>query len=267
MSAVVIDGKKLSKNLLLGIKEEVQKLPIKPLLTVIRVEGDGASEIYVRKKKEACELTGIRFNDVVLSKDASEIEMLEAIEKFNEDSNTTGLIVQLPLPSHINPRNISNLINPAKDVDGLNPLSTFVPATAKGVMKILKSIGFHFEGANAVVVGRSALVGTSIYKELLKRNCTVTVCHSKTKELVIHTKMADLLVVAVGHANLIISNMVKAGAVVVDVGITRVNNKLVGDVDFENVKEIAGYITPVIGGAGPMTVASLLSNVLEATKH
>jgi methylenetetrahydrofolate dehydrogenase (NADP+) / methenyltetrahydrofolate cyclohydrolase len=261
MSAIIIDGKKLADDILADVKSKVFGMPLAPSLCVIRVAGDDASEIYVNKKKEACESVGIEFNDVVLQQNATQEELIDTIEKFNKDGSITGIIVQLPLPSGMDEKIVTSSINPAKDVDGLNPASLFVPATAKGVMKALESIAFAFEGANAVVVGRSELVGKPIAEELLKKDCTVTVCHSKTKDISFHTKNADLVVVAVGKPKFLTSDMIKEGCVVIDVGINRVESKLAGDVDFESVKEKASYLTKVPGGVGPLTVACLLENV------
>ncbi|MFA6981970.1 MAG: bifunctional 5,10-methylenetetrahydrofolate dehydrogenase/5,10-methenyltetrahydrofolate cyclohydrolase [Patescibacteria group bacterium] len=261
MSAQIIDGKKLADEILADVKQKVSKMSISPSLCVIRVEGDPASETYVRKKKEACFDLGIRFNDVVLPGSTTQEELIKTVEKYNLDEETSAIIVQLPLPESIDPKVITRAINPAKDVDGLNPVSDYIPATPRGIIKVLESIGFKYEGANAVVVGRSDLVGKPTAAELLKKDCTVTVCHSKTKDLAFHTRSADLVVVAVGKPRMLTVDMIKDGVVVIDVGINRIDGKLVGDVDFENVKEKAGFLTKVPGGVGPLTVACLLENV------
>lgn len=261
MSAQIINGNEIARKILEDVKARVEKMAVKPLLCVIRVEGDLASEIYIRKKREACAETCIGFNDVVLNDNITQEELIKTVEKYNHDDNVTGILIQLPLPKGLDTKKITAAINPAKDVDGLNPSSSYVSATTLGIMKLLESIDFKFEGANAVMMGASDLVGKPTALELIKRNCTVSVCHDKTKNISFYTKQADLIVVAVGQPNLLTKDMIKEGAVIIDVGINKVDGKLVGDVDFENVKEKASYVTPVPGGVGPMTVACLMLNL------
>ena len=273
----LLDGKALSAELIDSVKEEAKKL--KPKLAVILVGEDPASLIYIKNKQKACERAGIecdlrRFPATIVQE-----ELIEEIEDINQDSSIHGLIVQLPLPEHIYMPEIIRAIDPKKDVDGfhaynigkmfLSPeFEDLPPATPLGIVKILDHYNIPIQGREVVVVGHSNIVGKPISVMMLNRNATVTTCHIYTKDLPSHTKRADILIVAVGKPNLITADMVKKGAVVVDVGINRTEDgKLCGDVDFENVSKIASYITPVPGGVGPMTVAALILNTVHAAKR
>ena len=270
---MILDGKKLRDKILENLSEKLAKSDKKPTLAVILAGEDPASRIYVNNKKKTAEKIGI--NSVVYEYPSSvtERELLNKIKELNEDNSVTAILVQLPLPDGISKENVINAINPKKDVDGLTRQNVgkmfsgekpyVYPCTPKGVIAILDEYGIEIEGKKAVVVGRSNLVGRPVAQMLLDRNATVTTCHSKTKNLSEITKTADILVSAVGK-QIIKSDMVKEGAVVIDVGISRTEDgKICGDVDFENVSKIASYITPVPGGVGPMTIASLMSNTVE----
>ena len=270
---MILDGKKLRDKILENLSEKLSKSDRKPTLAVILAGDDPASRIYVNNKKKTAEKIGI--NSVVYEYPSSvtERELLNKIKELNEDNSVTAILVQLPLPDGISKENVINAIDPKKDVDGLTRQNVgkmfsgekpyVYPCTPKGVIAILDEYGIEIEGKKAVVVGRSNLVGRPVSQMLLDRNATVTTCHSKTKNLSEITKTADILVSAVGK-QIITSGMVKEGAVVIDVGISRTEDgKICGDVDFENVSKIASYITPVPGGVGPMTIASLMSNTVE----
>ncbi|MBQ2700047.1 MAG: bifunctional methylenetetrahydrofolate dehydrogenase/methenyltetrahydrofolate cyclohydrolase FolD [Clostridia bacterium] len=281
MSAQLIDGKLLSSAVKERIKKQVDLLKthnIYPGLAVILVGEDPASQIYVRNKERGCEEVGIRSVSVRLPEETTQEELERAIIRLNEDESVHGILVQLPLPNHLNEAKALELIKPEKDVDGFHILNTgklfnglqgVTACTPKGAMEMIKSTGVSISGKEAVVVGRSNIVGKPIAMLLLKENATVTVCHSRTADLASHTRRADILVAAVGKAGFITADMVKPGAVVIDVGINRVNGKVVGDVDFEGVSQVAGYITPVPGGVGRMTIAMLLDNTVQAAsfKH
>ena len=270
---MILDGKRLRDKILENLSEKLAKSDKKPTLAVILAGDDPASRIYVNNKKKTAEKIGI--NSVVYEYPGSisENELLGKIKELNEDDSVTAILVQLPLPDGISKENVINAINPKKDVDGLTRQNVgkmfsgekpyVYPCTPKGIIAILDEYGIEIEGKKAVVVGRSNLVGRPVAQMLLDRNATVTTCHSKTKNLSEITKTADILVSAVGK-QIIKSGMVKEGAVVIDVGISRTEDgKICGDVDFENVSKIASYITPVPGGVGPMTIASLMSNTVE----
>jgi len=278
MSAQIIDGKIVAKTLRERIKEKVkvyQKRGIIPGLAVILVGEDPASQVYVRKKAEACQECGINSEVYKLDETTPEEEVIALIESLNQRKEIHGILVQLPLPRHIRPKVIIEAINPAKDVDGLHPINmgkllsgnpALIPCTPYGCMKLLESTGYVISGKNAVVIGRSDLVGKPIAALLLRENATVTICHSHTQNLAQITNKADILVVAVGKPHFVTGEMVKPGAFVLDVGINRLSTgKLTGDVDFCVAAEIAGWITPVPGGVGPMTITMLLENTLEAT--
>lgn len=281
----ILNGNEIAKKIKLEIKQEVEELVAKglkkPHLAAILVGNDGASMTYVAAKAKDCEQVG--FDSTILCFDASILEkdLLKEVYKINENPAIDGLIVQLPLPKHINEKNITEAINWQKDVDGFHPynvglmfkgLPCYLPATPFGIIKLLESYNIETTGKNCVVIGRSDIVGKPMSALMLNKNCTVTVCHSKTQNLSSFTQQADILIAAVGIPNYVKAEMVKPGAVVIDVGITRVNNnsekgyQLVGDVDFEQVSKIAGYITPVPGGVGPMTRVGLLLNTLLAVK-
>ena len=273
MTAKIIDGKKIADRILNDIKGKIKSMKEKPGLAIVLVGNNPASEIYVGSKEKAFrEVEGYceRHN---LSKDINEMELLNLLNQLNNNPKIHGILVQLPLPNQIDENLITNSIVPHKDVDGFTSLSLgrlfsgheiIAPATARAVIHLIESTGIKIEGKNAVVVGRSNIVGKPVAMMLLEKNATVTVCHSKTKNISEHTKKADILVAAAGKPKLITKEMVKEGAVVIDVGINRVNGKITGDVDFENVKEVAGFITPVPGGVGPMTIAMLMDNTLKA---
>jgi len=273
MPAKIIDGKKIADRILNDIKGKIKSMKEKPGLAIVLVGNNPASEIYVgSKEKDFREVEGYceRHN---LDKDTSEFDLMNLVNQLNNNQRIHGILVQLPLPKQIDENLITNSIAPHKDVDGFTSVSLghlfsghgiIAPATARAVIHLIESTGIKIEGKNAVVVGRSNIVGKPVAMMLLEKNATVTVCHSKTRNLAEHTKKADILVAAAGKPKLITKEMVKEGAVVIDVGINRVNGKIVGDVDFENVKEVAGFITPVPGGVGPMTIAMLMENTLKA---
>lgn len=273
MTAKIIDGKKIADEILQGLKEKIKGMKEKPGLALVLVGNNPASEIYVSSKEKACNEVGFYCERFNLKEDIGEAELLSLINKLNQKRNLHGILVQMPLPKQIDEKLVLNSILPHKDVDGFTPVNlgslvsgniVLAPATAMACLHLIESTGIEIEGKNAVVVGRSNIVGKPAAMMLLEKNATATICHSKTKNLAEFTKKADILVVAVGKPLIITKEMVKQGAVVIDVGINRVNGKVVGDVDFENVKEIAGYITPVPKGVGPMTIAMLMENTLKA---
>jgi len=276
MSAVVIDGKAIAAQIRSDIAKQVKELRatgLVPGLAVVMVGDDPASSIYVNMKKRACDELGISSRQHLLPASTSQAELLDLIESLNADPDVHGILVQLPLPDHIDEQEVIAAISPAKDVDGFHPVNLgslvagrhgFVPCTPAGIIRLIKSTGVEIQGKECVVVGRSVIVGKPTALLLLQENGTVTVCHSKTKDLADKCRRADILVVAVGRPGFIKSDMVKPGAVVIDVGINRVDGRLIGDVEFETVKEIAGYITPVPGGVGPMTIAMLMHNTVQA---
>lgn len=273
-----IDGKQLANEIKDELAIEVQELTRigqTPMLAVVLVGNDHASQIYVRNKERACERVGIKSQTYRLPEDTSESEILSLVETLNESSEVDGILVQVPLPNGLNEEKIINSIAIEKDVDGFLPESSgnlylgmdgFVPCTANGIIELIKSTGESIDGKNAVVVGRSSIVGKPTAMLLLQNNATVTICHSHTKNLAEITKNADILVVAIGKAKFVRADMVKQGAIVIDVGMDRDNGKLCGDVDFENVKDVAKYITPVPGGVGPMTITMLLKNTIKSRK-
>lgn len=267
MAAKLLDGKKVSEIILEELAKKVARMPKKPTLTAILVGEDPASEIYVGQKEKAANKIGINSKLIKKPSNTSQIELEELIESLNKDPKVQGIIVQKPLPSSIESDKIDLLIDPKKDVDGLNPISELTPATTRGIMELLNFYKIKIEAKRAVVIGISKLVGLPTALELLNKNATVSICHLKTPKLVNETKQADILVVATGNPNLVTANMVKRGAVVIDVGINRIEKngkiKLVGDVDFQNVSKVASFITPVPGGVGPMTVAGLMQNLIE----
>lgn len=278
--AVIIDGKALSQKLKNNMKNEVELLKekgIEPCLAVIIVGDNPASRVYVNNKKKSCAELGIKSLEYALPEDTTEEELLSLINELNGDNSVDGILCQLPLPKHICEKNVINAVSPVKDVDAFHPENvghimigdyTFLPCTPAGVMEMLKEYQIEIAGKNCVVVGRSNIVGKPMTMLLLKENATVTVCHSRTRELASFTKKADILVSAVGKPGLITEDMVKDGAVVIDVAINRLENgKLCGDVDFEKVKEKASFITPVPGGVGPMTIAVLMKNTVTAAKR
>jgi methylenetetrahydrofolate dehydrogenase (NADP+)/methenyltetrahydrofolate cyclohydrolase len=277
LSAKIIDGKEIASIMRVEMKEEVERLKkehnVTPGLAVIIVGENPASVVYVRNKEKSCEEIGIYSEKHALSENVSEEELLNLINKLNKEEKIHGILVQLPLPKHINEKNVLNVIDPSKDVDGFHPVSvgkmvigedTFLPCTPHGVMELLKRTGVDLKGKEAVVVGRSNIVGKPVALMLLQQNATVTICHSKTKDLKEVTRRADVLIAAVGVPEMIKGDMVKDGVVVIDVGVNRLEGKLVGDVAFNEVKEKASAITPVPGGVGPMTITMLLQNTIKA---
>lgn len=279
MAARLLDGKEMSENLRAKIADRVSVLAQKgiiPGLAVILVGNDPASEIYVRNKGNGCKEVGIYSETITLPADITQKCLEDEIERLNKDKRIHGILVQLPLPSHLNESDALAKILPEKDVDGFHLLNAgklmtgvqgVLPCTPKGALYMIQQTGIDLSGKEAVVVGRSNIVGKPMAMMLLSQNCTVTICHSKTSDLAAHTRRADILVAAVGKAGFITADMVKPGAVVIDVGINRINGHVCGDVDFDHVKEIAGWITPVPGGVGKMTITMLLANTLEAAER
>lgn len=279
--AEILDGKKVSQKVKDALKEETkaffEKYGIRPGLAVVIVGDDPASRVYVNSKKKACEEIGYYSEEHALSKDTTESELLSLVKKLNGDGKIHGILVQLPLPGHIDEEKIINAISPKKDVDAFHPVNVgkimignfdFLPCTPAGVMELLDEANIDLTGKNCVVIGRSNIVGKPQAMLLLHKNATVTICHSKTKNLKEITKNADVLVAAVGRAKMVTADYVKKGAVVIDVGMNRLENKkLAGDVDFDSVKDVASYITPVPGGVGPMTIAMLMKNTFTAAKR
>ena len=268
----VIDGKLLQSEIKSSFCEKVKSISDTLKLVVIQVGNDAASSVYVRNKGRLCEEVGILFEHIKYD-DISEDELIDKIKELNVDSSVTGILVQLPLPSHINESNVLESISSVKDVDGLTSKNIgnlfagndgIVPCTALGVMEIIRSTGVSVSSLNVVLVGHSKLVGLPLVSLLLRENATVTVCHSRTRDLSSITKNADILIVAVGKKWLIDSSYVKEGAIVVDVGINRVDGKLYGDCNFSDILDKVSYITPVPGGVGPLTVIMLINNVIKA---
>ena len=278
--AEIINGKELAKNIRLELKNEVSKLKEKgiiPKLAVIMVGDDKASKVYVKNKSKACEEIGIEYEEFLLDENISMEELLNLIEKLNNRKDINGILLQSPIPKNLNIDEAFNKIDYKKDVDGFNPVNvgklvigqdSFISCTPYGVIKMLENYNIPIEGKNVVIIGRSNIVGKPLMQCLLKKNATVTICHSKTKNISEITKKADILIAALGKAKFVTKEMVKDGAVVIDVGINRdESGKLVGDVDFEEAEKIASFITPVPGGVGPMTIAMLMSNVVKACKE
>ncbi|MAV06131.1 MAG: bifunctional methylenetetrahydrofolate dehydrogenase/methenyltetrahydrofolate cyclohydrolase [Candidatus Pelagibacter sp.] len=276
---MIIDGKKEAALLREEIKKEILLIKSKdskiPGLTVILVGDFAPSQIYVRNKEKSSKEVGINSNVIKYSKDVTEQEVVIKIKELNDDKNVSGILVQLPLPSQIDKEKIINTINPLKDVDGFNPINVgnlasgyqaIVPCTPLGCLFLIKSVEKNLSGKHAVIVGRSNLNGKPMAQLLLKENCTVTIVHSKTKDLKKECQKADIIVAAVGVANLIKEDWVKKNSIIIDVGINKVGSKIVGDVNFDKVKDKVKAITPVPGGVGPMTIACLLKNTVECFK-
>ena len=276
MAATLIDGRAVAKALKEEIAQRTQAMiaqGVTPHLAVVLVGEDPASQVYVRNKENGRIKAGIRSTVIRLEEDCTQQELEETVKRLNADASVDGILVQLPLPKHLNEASVLRLIDPDKDVDGFHAMNSgrlmngqpgFVPCTPLGVMKLLEAYGIDPAGKHAVVIGRSNIVGKPMAMLLLRANATVTICHSRTQNLADITRQADILVAAVGRANFVTADMVKAGAAVIDVGINRVDGKIVGDVDFDAVSGVAGYITPVPGGVGQMTIAMLLANTLDA---
>ena len=279
MAAKILDGKVLSAEIKEKVAQRVAAMKEKgviPGLAVILVGNDPASEIYVRNKGKGCEDTGMLSRTIRMDENTTQEALEEEIEKLNRDPAIHGILVQLPLPDHLDEQAALARILPEKDVDGFHLVNAghlmtgtegVVPCTPKGALYMIRSAGIDLSGKEAVVIGRSNIVGKPMAMLLLQQNCTVTLCHSRTRDLAEHTRRADILVAAVGKAGFVTADMVKPGAVVIDVGINRVNGKVCGDVDYEGVKEIAGWITPVPGGVGRMTIAMLLANTADAAER
>ena len=269
----LLDGKKVKLEILEDLKKELSNYERKLGLVVIEVGYDPASLVYVGQKAKMASELDYNFNHIKLDENVSEEEILKIIDELNNDDMVDGILVQMPLPKHLDAKKIQNSIDPYKDVDGLSDVNagklmhgvdTLIPCTPYGVMDILKYYNIDVEGKHVVIVGRSDLVGKPLASLMTNNNATVTICHSKTKDLIKHTKEADILIAAVGKKGLITGDMIKENAVVIDVGINRVDGKLYGDVDFETAKEKVSFITPVPGGVGQMTVAELAKNVVKA---
>ncbi len=277
--AQILDGKGLAKKIREQLKQEVEELKkqgINPKLAVIMVGDNSSSEVYVKNKSFACKKVGIEFEEFLLKETTSENELLELITQLNEDSEVHGILLQSPVPKQIDINKAFRAILPKKDVDGFHPMNVgnlvigedcFISCTPFGIMKLLEAYEIEIEGKNAVILGRSNIVGKPMVQCLLAKNATITVCHSKTKNIQYIVANADIVISAIGKPHFVTSNMIKKGAVVIDVGINRLENgNIVGDVDFESVNPKASFITPVPGGVGPMTIAMLLTNVVKAAK-
>lgn len=273
---ILLDGLKVASERNLKLKEEIEKYAPTfgrvPSLSIILIGDNPASQSYVKGKGKACETVGIAHKLYHLNENVSEFEVVQLIEDLNDNPNVDGILLQLPIPKHLDEEKLINLISKDKDADGFHVINqgnlyqkrkTIKPATPKGVMSLLETYQINVSGMNACVVGRSNIVGFPLARLLMDAGATITVCHTKTKDLGYHTKQADLIIAAAGRPKMITKDMVKKGAIVVDVGVNRVEGKLVGDVDFDGVKDIAAYLTPVPKGVGPMTINALLENTFE----
>jgi methylenetetrahydrofolate dehydrogenase (NADP+) / methenyltetrahydrofolate cyclohydrolase len=277
MGAQIIDGKAVARQTEEQVAAQIGRLTYRPGLTAVRVGNDPASEIYVRNKAKKARELGLEGNERVFPESLSEADLLAEVARLNADDSVDGILVQLPLPRQIDPKKVIDAIDPAKDVDGFHPINVgmlhlgrpgaLVPCTPAGVIRLIDSTGETIDGKHAVVIGRSDIVGKPVAALLLQRNATVTICHSKTRDLAAVAREADILIAAIGRARFVTAEMVKPGAMAIDVGINRIDGKLAGDVDFESVKEIASWITPVPGGVGPMTIAMLMQNTVTAAER
>lgn len=279
MAAIIMDGRSVAGRLKEEIARETLLLNpkgIAPHLAVVLVGENAASQVYVRNKENACKKAGIRSTVLRLPETCAQDELENAVRTLNADDSVHGILVQLPLPAHLDEAAVLRLIDPDKDVDGFHAMNSgrlmngqrgFVPCTPLGVMRMLESYDIPVRGKHAVVIGRSNIVGKPMAMLLLAADATVTICHSRTENLAQITRQADILVAAVGRPRFVTADMVKPGAAVIDVGINRVDGAIVGDVDFDGVSEVAGYLTPVPGGVGQMTIAMLLANTLDAAKN
>ena len=276
--AVIIDGKALAKKIRENLKKECEELKQKgiiPKLAVIMVGDNPASKVYVKNKSKACEEIGINYEEYLLEENTTQEQLIDLIQNLNKDKTVNGILLQSPIPDHLNINQAIKAITYSKDVDGFTPSSigklmigedTFISCTPYGVIKMFEEYNIDLTGKNVVILGRSNIVGKPLLQCCLNKNATVTVCHSKTKDLVEYTKRADILIAAIGKSKFVKKEMLKDGVVVIDVGINRgKDGKLTGDVDFDEVEKIASYITPVPGGVGPMTIAMLMNNVIKAT--
>ena len=277
--AIIIDGKELAKKVKEELKIECEKLKkngVNPRLAVIMVGNNPASKVYVKNKSKACETVGIEYEEHLLDDNTTQEQLNNLILELNGNGKIHGILLQSPVPNMLDINEAFKLISDKKDVDGFNPNSvgklvigedTFISCTPFGVMKMFEEYNIDLEGKYVVILGRSNIVGKPLIQCCLNKNATVTICHSKTKDLASHTKRADIIIAAIGKAKFVTKDMIKQGAVVIDVGINRTEEgKLVGDVDFENIEKFASYITPVPGGVGPMTIAMLMNNVIKAAK-
>ncbi len=279
MAAIIMDGRSVAARLKETAAQEALALAqngMMPHLAVVLVGENAASQVYVRNKENACKKAGIRSTVLRLPENCTQAELEDAVRALNEDASVHGILVQLPLPDHLDEAAVLRLIDPDKDVDGFHAMNSgrlmngqrgFVPCTPLGVMRMLEAYGIPVRGKHAVVIGRSNIVGKPMAMLLLAADATVTICHSKTENLAQIARQADILVAAVGRPRFVTADMVKPGATVIDVGINRVDGAIVGDVDFDGVSEIAGYLTPVPGGVGQMTIAMLLANTLDAARN
>ena len=279
MAAIIMDGRSVAARLKETAAQEALALAqngMMPHLTVVLVGENAASQVYVRNKENACKKAGIRSTVLRLPENCTQAELEDAVRALNEDASVHGILVQLPLPDHLDEAAVLRLIDPDKDVDVFHAMNSgrlmngqrgFVPCTPLGVMRMLEAYGIPVRGKHAVVIGRSNIVGKPMAMLLLAADATVTICHSKTENLAQIARQADILVAAVGRPRFVTADMVKPGATVIDVGINRVDGAIVGDVDFDGVSEVAGYLTPVPGGVGQMTIAMLLANTLDAAKN
>ena len=276
--AVIIDGKSLAKKIRENLKKECEELKQKgiiPKLAVIMVGNNPASKVYVKNKSKACEEIGINYEEYLLEENITQEQLTDLIQNLNKDKTVNGILLQSPIPEHLNINQAIKTITYSKDVDGFTPSSigklmigedTFISCTPYGVIKMFEEYNIDLTGKNVVILGRSNIVGKPLLQCCLNKNATVTVCHSKTKDLEEYTKRADILIAAIGKSKFVKKAMLKEGVVVIDVGINRgEDGKLTGDVDFDEVEKIASYITPVPGGVGPMTIAMLMNNVIKAT--
>ncbi len=276
MSAQIIDGKRIASQVEQEVREALAKLPFKPGLVAVRVGNDPASEIYVRNKARKAKELGLAGAELVFDAAMRESDLLAEVDSLNNDDNIDCILVQLPLPQQIDPKKVIDAIDPAKDVDGFHPINVgllhlgrpiLVPCTPAGVLRLIASTGTVVAGKRAVVIGRSDIVGKPVAALLLRENATVTICHSRTRDLPDVVREADIVVAAIGKPRFVSAEMVKPGAIVIDVGINRLDGKLAGDVDFDRVREVAAWITPVPGGVGPMTIAMLMKNTVIAAER
>lgn len=271
--ATILDGKKLSEKILKELKEKISKLEKQPSFAVILVGNDSASKLYVNIKEKKAETLGIKFLKTVYPENIDEKTVLEKISLLNNDKNVNAVLVQMPLPKHLDTQKIIQAILPEKDADGITPVNIgkisigakpfAYPCTPQGIIKLLEEYKIELQGKHTVIIGRSNIVGKPLAQMLLNKNATVTVCHSHTKNLAEITKTADILISAIGSPKFVKKEMIKKNAVIIDVGTSKLKGKTLGDVDFENVLPLSSYITPVPGGVGPMTIACLMKNILE----